>query len=98
MSDDAVTTSMDGRAVILTCQNPACGAVSTPIRLIPTPSGNYWCGLCGEWGFDFDLVGLTEEQTWPDRLALVDIGPLGPEGVDGGHAVLNVTPRWAKPE
>jgi hypothetical protein len=92
---DAVTTSEDGRSVTLTCQEPDCGAVSAPIPITPALNGIFWCGVCGEWAFDFDVVGLTEEEMWPDGLDLTRLaGPLGPDGDAGGRVPPNVNPRW----
>jgi hypothetical protein len=93
---DAVTTSQNGKKVFLTCQ--ACGAVSAEMPITPVLTGIYWCGLCGEWGFDFDIVGLTNEQMWPSQLDLVKIsGPLGPDGAEGPERPINLSPRWTKP-
>lgn len=89
---DAVTTSADGKSVILTCQNPGCGAVSSSIRITPVAAGDYWCGVCGEWGFNFDIVGLTEIPA-----AEILSGPLGPDGVQGGKVPVNISPRWLLP-
>jgi hypothetical protein len=94
---DALILSQDGKSAVLTCQNPDCGATSAPIRVTPVASGTYWCGICGEWGFNFDIVGLTEEQMWPEGLDLVKLsGPLGPDGAAGSEIPVNINPRWIK--
>jgi hypothetical protein len=55
-----VVTTEDGNGVFLICD--VCGRESGKMRPLPIVSETVWCP-CEEWGFNFNTVGMSHEES-----------------------------------